>query len=87
MEKKHLSVKGLFIAAGFIWGVDLFLHAILESVNIDFLMWNSGTFSLLAQIYPGITPTFGGALLGFVWGFFCAGIGAAIFGWIYNKFI
>ena len=85
MEKQPLSIKGLFIAAGLIWGIDLFLHAILESADINFLMWNSGMFSLITQVYPGITPTFGGAVLGLIWGFFCAGIGAALFGWIYNK--
>ncbi|HLC72364.1 MAG TPA: hypothetical protein VJH37_02165 [Candidatus Nanoarchaeia archaeon] len=84
---QKLSIKGLFLAGGLLWGGNLFLHALFASANVNFLMWNTQSFVLLSQIYPGITATFTGAVIGLVWGFFCGGIAAAIFGWLYNKLI
>ena len=81
MAKKELSVKGLGLTLGIVWGAAVFL------VGITSMLYGYGTdfVLLLDSIYVGYTATFGGSIVGAIWGFIDAGIGGVIIAWLYNK--
>ena len=75
-----LSVKGLALAAGIIWGLGLF-----------FITWwiilfdgSSTKETFIGMIYRGYNITPLGSLIGLIWAFPDGLIGGAIFAWIYN---
>jgi len=74
-----LNVKAFALASGLIWGFGVF-----------FLTWwlimreGNPEPCLINRMYPGCTMTPLGSLIGAVWGFIDAGIGGAIFAWLYN---
>ena len=78
-----LNVKAFALTCGIIW-----------ATGVLFLTWwlillegsePSGCF--LNRIYKGYTMTPVGSLIGMVWGFFDAGIGGAVFAWMYNLLV
>jgi len=75
-----LNVKALAVAFGIIWGGCAFIFGLWATffapaaVIVDFL----------GQFYIGYGVGFVGAILGFVWGFFDAGICGLILAWLYN---
>lgn len=77
-----LNVKAFALACGIIWAFGVF-----------FLTWwlialegTPGT-CFLNRVYKGYTMTPVGSLIGAVWGFFDAGIGGAVFAWLYNLLV
>ena len=75
-----LNIKAFALACGLVWGLALF-----------FLAWwmvmlegNNPQPCLLNRVYPRYTMTPVGSIIGAVWGFIDAGIGGAIFAWLYN---
>lgn len=80
MKKLHVTALGL--AAGITWGAAIFLIAL-------FTMkwgWGGDFLNLIASVYIGVEASFQGAVVGLIWGFVDAFIGAAIFAWLYNHF-
>ena len=79
----RLNIKAFALACGMIWGFALLFIPwwliLLEGNNPD--------PCLLNRLYPGYTMTPVGSLIGAIWGFVDAGIGGAIFAWLYNLFI
>ncbi len=79
-----LSVWGLGLALGIVWGVGIFLTGLIT-------MWCGGDWGKdfvggMGSIYIGFKSTWGGSFLGLVWGFFDAFIGGVIIAWLYNCF-
>ena len=75
-----LNVKAFALACGLIWSLALF-----------FMVWwlillegNTPEPCLLNRMYPGYTMTPVDSPIGMVWGLVDAGIGGAIFAWLYN---
>ncbi|MBI2956083.1 MAG: hypothetical protein HYY26_02100 [Acidobacteria bacterium] len=81
-----LSVKGMAIAAGLLWGVlGMFLTGLAN------LIWNdyaTGFLQMMASVYPGYhgTPTLGDVIVGALYGLLDGTIAGAIFAWLYNRF-
>lgn len=81
----RLSVRGLALAAGLLWGGAIllvgFLHLIDSSYAVNFL-------EMMGSIYPGFhaARSFGDMLLGAFYGFADGLIGGILFGWLYNFF-
>jgi hypothetical protein len=81
----RLSVKGLAVTAGIIWGACLLLVGLINlaapSYGADFLRG-------MGSIYPGFyrVHTFLDVLLGTVYGFVDGAIAGWLFGWLYNCF-
>ena len=80
-----LSIKGLAIASAILWGIALLL------VGIANLMWPPYGIAFLemaASIYPGFEVGTGmtGVIVSTLYGVVDAGIGGAIFAWLYNLF-
>jgi len=78
-----LSIKGLAITAAIIWGGALL---IVGSANIIFPGYGSNFLEVIGSIYPGYQPGTGlsSVIIGSLYGVVDAGIGAAIFAWLYN---
>ncbi|MHC4881957.1 MAG: bacteriophage holin [Planctomycetota bacterium] len=75
-----LNVKAFALTCGLIWGFGL-----------CFLAWwlillegSTPEPTCLNRMYPGYTFTPVGSIIGLAWGFIDAGIGGAIFAWLYN---
>jgi hypothetical protein len=80
-----LSIKGLAIASGIVWGGAVFL------VGIGNLIWPSYGMALLEiarSIYPGYANTAGlwGVIVGTLYAMLDGAIAGAVFGWLYNIF-
>ncbi|MCK4851631.1 MAG: hypothetical protein KAS86_00815 [Candidatus Omnitrophica bacterium] len=76
-----LNVKAFALAAGIFWGVSVFA---LTWMGI----WGYGSgeaASIVRSYYLGYSVTPLGSLIGAGYGFFDAGIGCAIFAFLYNR--
>lgn len=80
-----LDTKALALTAGILWGVYVFLIALLASFGVNLPWFNEQIVAELAKVYFGYTATIGGAFLGLVYGLACGGLSGWIFGWLYNK--
>jgi len=80
-----LSIKGLAISAALVWGVALL---ILGSANLMFSGYGAGFLEVISSVYPGYQPGTGisSVIVGSLYGVVDAGIGGAIFAWVYNYF-
>ena len=78
-----LSVKGLSITAAIIWGAALL---IMGSANMIFPGYGSNFLEVMGSVYPVYHPSTGlsSVIIGSLYGVVDAGIGAAIFAWLYN---
>lgn len=76
-----LSVKGLGLAGGILWGVSLFLWTLIAS---SVLAWGKPVLDLLVSVYPYYTVSVTGAFVGLVMGFIDGFVGCALFAWLYN---
>jgi hypothetical protein len=80
-----LSVKGLAITAAIIWGAALL---IMGGANMVFPGYGSNFLEVMGSVYPGYQPGTGlsSVIIGSLYGAVDAGIGGAIFAWLYNFF-
>lgn len=85
MKENALSWKGLGFALGILWGVYLGLAALLAMTGIQVVGFSSTTFELLQNIYPLLTASWNGVLVGLGTGLVCGVICGSIFGWLYNT--
>jgi hypothetical protein len=77
----NLRKRALGLTLGIIWGLVLFvatLWAVIEG--------RGRTLDLLSGYYPGFTVSYGGAVIGMIWGFVSGFIGGVLIAWLYNLF-
>ncbi len=81
-----LSIKGRAISAALLWGIALL---ILGSANLIFSGYGSNFLEVIGSVYPGYHPGTGisSVIVGSLYGVVDAGIGGAIFAWLYNFFV
>lgn len=79
----NLSIKGLAITASIIWGSAMLLVGL---ANLVFPDYGIHFLAVIGSIYPGYQAGtgFGSVIVGTLYGAVDAGIGGAIFAWIYN---
>ncbi len=78
-----LSIKGLALASGILWGGSILL------VGVANLIWPSygvAYLDLARAIYPGYGTGFGGVIIGTLYGLADGAVAGAIFAWLYNTF-
>ena len=75
-----LDARSFGLAGGILWGLSMALITVM-AMNLG---WGSVFVNLLANVYPGYTVSYFGALVGAVWGFADAFIGLYIFAYLYN---
>jgi hypothetical protein len=81
-----LSVKGLALASGILWGVAML------GMGLANLIWSSygqQFLQLMASVYPGYhaTRSVGEVIVGTLYGVVDGFIGGAVFAWLYNQFV
>ncbi len=81
-----LSIKALAITAAIIWSTALL---IVGSANMMFPGYATNFLEVIGSVYPGYQPTtgFSSVIIGSLYGVVDAGIGAALFAWVYNFFV
>lgn len=82
----HISVKGLALTGGILWGGYLFLLALLAGWGIRFMWVSQELVELVSTVYPGYVVGFGGAVLGLFYGWVCGAICGGLVAWLHNKF-
>lgn len=76
-----LSVRGLSLSAGILWGAAVFVITIAT-----LLRGGPGQHvGLLAAVYPGYTVTYLGSIIGGVYGFVSAAVAGALLAALYNR--
>ena len=82
MDKNFFNIWKIGLSFGITWG----LYVLFFAWSAGFLNgWGQGVVETLGSFYLGYTATFLGGIIGFIWGFFCAGVFGVIASWIYNK--
>jgi hypothetical protein len=76
-----LSVKAFALTCGILWG----LAVLLSTWCLLILGSPGGIISKLSTFYIGYSFSWGGAVIGLLWGFVDGLICGAIFAWLYNK--
>lgn len=78
-----LSIKAFALTCGILWGLVILLG------TWWLLAWGSPgeIVSKLASFYIGYSYSWGGAVIGMIWGFVDGLICGAIFAWLYNKLV
>jgi len=81
-----LSVKGLALASGILWGVAML------GMGLANLIWSSygqQFLQFMASVYPGYhaTRSVAEVIVGTLYGFVDGLIGGAVFAWLYNQFV
>lgn len=80
-----LSIKGLAITAAVLWGIALLIVGV---ANLYSPTYGIAFLEVVGSIYPGYEPGtgFSSVIIGSLYGVVDAGIGGAIFAWLYNFF-
>jgi hypothetical protein len=80
-----LSIKGLAITAAIFWGAALL---VVGCANMMSPGYATNFLEVIGSVYPGYQPGTGffSVVIGTLYGVVDAGIGAAIFAWLYNFF-
>jgi hypothetical protein len=79
----RLNVTALAITAALIWGGAIL---VVGFANMVWPPYGQAFLNVVASIYPGYQPGtgFGSVVSGALYGLVDGGIGAAVFGWLYN---
>lgn len=80
MKKFHVTSFGL--ALGLTWALGILLISILAYFD-----WGTDFVAALGKLYLGYSLSFGGVIIGLIWGFVDAFIGGAVFATLYNVFL
>ncbi len=77
-----LNEKALGLSGGILWG------AVMLVTTWASVLWGYGTafLGVMADVYPGFSVSWGGSIVGAVYGFIDGFIGLYLLAWIYNKF-
>lgn len=81
-----LSVKGLALSLGLLWGVlGMFLVGLC---NLVWPAYGAEFLRVMASVYPGYhaTPSVGQVIVGGLYGVLDGAVGGALFAWLYNRF-
>ena len=81
-----LSVKGIAITSAIIWSLAVFL---VGGANVMWPSYGSAFLEVVSSIYPGYQTGTGapGVFIGTLYAAVDAGIGGAVFAWVYNCFV
>jgi hypothetical protein len=79
----RLSMKGMAIAFGVLWGGGVFFLGLIHLASPSY----AGSFlNGISSIYPGFhgARSFGDAVLGGIYALIDGSVGGALFAWLYN---
>jgi tetrahydromethanopterin S-methyltransferase subunit C len=75
-----LRSRAFGLAIGIVWGLAVFVSTIW-----DVAVGMGKTMALLGVFYPGYSVSYGGAVIGLIWGFVNGFLFGATVAWLYNK--
>jgi hypothetical protein len=80
-----LNIRAFALTAGLCWALGILF---VQTLNALLPPYGGPFLGILSSIYPYYRPEEGfvTVLLGMLYGFLDAGIGGAMFAWVYNKF-
>lgn len=80
-----LSVKGLALASGMLWGIAMLGMGL---ANLGWNNYGQQFLQIMASVYPGYhaTHNIGEVIVGTLYGVVDGLIGGAVFAWLYNQF-
>lgn len=81
LEEKMIKPVKLGVAAGLVWGVAVFLTTLFAT----WTAYGKAFIQVMMSMYIGLDFSWGGAFIGFIWGFVYVFIGFGILAWLYNK--
>ncbi len=70
----------LGLAGGILWGLCMFICTVIAL----YTGYAAQFLNLMSSIYFGYTISWGGSLIGFIYGFLDVFIGLFLLGWLYN---
>lgn len=76
---QKLSVKGLALAMGILWGAGILFAGIAAANG-----WGVAVVNMIGSFYIGYEPTIPGAFIGLAWAFVDGLVGGAVLAWLYN---
>lgn len=76
----RLSVKGLAISCGLVWGAGILLLGLAGALG-----WGRALVEVLGSLYIGFRPTVAGSIIGGIWALVDGAIGGAVVAWLYNR--
>lgn len=76
-----LNPMKLGLAGGILWGLCMFICTILSM----YFGYSTSFLNMMIDVYPGYAISWGGSILGLVYGFVDGFIGLFLLAWIYNK--
>ena len=78
-----LNVKAFALTCGIVWGFGLF------ALTWWIIAFDGATHevTLLGRLYRGYNISFVGSIIGLLYGLIDAGVGGAIFAWLYNTLV
>ncbi len=81
-----LSVKGLALTLGLVWGGLAMLLTGLA--NLIWPGYGGEFLKVMASVYPGYhaTASFGQVIVGTLYGIVDGAVAGAVFAWVYNRF-
>ena len=81
-----LSVKGLAISIGLLWGIGAMF--LIGLANLLWPTYGKAFLEVMASVYPGYTgeSTLGQVIVGALYGVVDGGIAGALLAWLYNRF-
>jgi len=72
---------GLALGVGIYWGLSMLVAGWTSMFG-----WGNSFVSMMSSIYIGYEPSFIGAIIGGIWGFFDGFIAGAVVAFFYNMF-
>jgi hypothetical protein len=81
---QRLNAGALGLALGIIWGVGVLAVVVANRITGSY---GANWIVTLASLYPGLSLTPVGAVIGFLWGFVDGVICGVLVGWIYNGLL
>jgi len=79
-NRTKLHAWSFGLAFGIVWALGLLIMGWLAALS----GWGIGLVNVIGSVYLGYSPTFGGAIIGAIWGFVDLFIGGVILAAIYN---
>ena len=77
----RLNPKAFGLACGILWGLAIFV----ATIWLILAGYQGRLISTIDHFYFGYSFSYGGAVIGGIWGFVDGLIGGFVFAWLYNK--
>lgn len=82
-----LKVRAFSYAFAILYGLFLFLAALLASGGTAIPFFNAAVVEMMQDMFPGYSATPQGAIVGLIYGLIWGGVWGWLIAWLYNKLL